>query len=259
MSKKTSILYNIAIGSIFPIAILITWEILVRTEVLPSQSITTPSSSFIKFFEMLFDSTFWGHVSISVYRLIWGFLLGCFFGTLLGGLVGYWKLASKLLEPTFLTLIPVPPIAWIPFFIALLGLGDITKIVLVSLGGFSTLFIATAAGVRSTDKKLLEVASVFKKSQKEIIEKIIFPSTLKYIFANLRIAMALSWTLLLASEMINASSGIGWLIRDARRFYRPEEMIVGIIAIGILGKVTDFLLVTLSNYYTRWDTKLGND
>ena len=112
--------------------------------------------------------------------------------------------------------------------------------------------------VRATDKKLLELAQVFNKTSKEITQQIIFPNALRYILSNLRIVMALSWTLLLASEIINASSGIGWFIWDARRFYRADEMIVGIITIGILGKLSDYLLVKVQRYYTKWDTSITN-
>lgn len=241
----------------FPLIIIFTWELLVRISILPHQSIAAPSTAILELFNQITTLDFWRNIGRSLYRLIFGFSLGSFTGIVLGGLAGYSKKASTFIEPTFLTLIPVPPIAWIPFFIALFGTGDLTKIFIVSLGGFSTLFIAAAAGVRATDIKLLEVAKVFNKSKEEIIKQIIFPSTLKYIFANLRIAMALSWTLLLASEMVNASSGgIGWMINDARRFSRAGEMVVGIATVGILGKITDFLLVKLNIYYTKWDINI---
>lgn len=249
---------RLLLGILIPVLVLMLWEVLVLVEVLPPESIAPPSSAFFKFFEMIFKAEYWRHILVSIYRLMTGFSLGCFLGILLGGVVGYWRLASKILEPTILTLIPVPPMAWIPFFVALLGINDITKIMLISIGAFSTLFIATSAGVRATDNKLLELAKVLNKGENEIVRYIIFPSTLRSILANFRIAMALSWTLLLATEIINASSGIGWLIWDARRFYRSDEMIVGIITIGLLGKLTDYLLTRVSKYYLRWETSFEN-
>ena len=103
------------------------------------------------------------------------------------------------------------------------------------------------------------MASVFNKTKKEITRSVVFPSVLKYILGNLRIAIALSFTLLLAAEMINASSGLGWLINDARRFSRAPEMIVGILVIGILGKSIDFLIVKISSYILRWDNSLRTE
>ena len=251
-------LVTIALKSIIPIGIIVLWEVLVAVDILPHQSIAPPSKALPAFFELLITSTYWKYIFISIYRLLTGFCLGGIFGITLGYLVGYNKTLSTILEPSILTLIPVPPMAWIPLLVALLGIGELTKIVLVSVGSFTVLFIATSSGVRATDKKILELAQVFKKTSKEITRQIIFPSALRYILSNLRIVMALSWTLLLASEIINASSGIGWFIWDSRRFYRADEMIVGIITIGILGKLSDFLLVKLQRYYSRWDTSITN-
>ena len=243
----------------FPLLIILIWELFVKVDIFPNQSIAAPSDSLMELWKLIFTKYLWKHIGYSLYRLLIGFAFGAIFGILLGWLVGYYRTWSKLLEPTILTFIPVPPIAWIPFLIALMSLSDISKSTLIAIGVFNVLFISTSEGVRNTDKKLLEMAFVFGKNQKQILYSIIFPSVLKYILGNLRIAMALSFTLLLASEMINASSGLGWLIMDARRFSRAEEMIVGIVVIGFLGKFLDFSIVKFSNYLLRWDTTLRNE
>ena len=243
---------NILMGMVMPLLIIVLWEILVFVDVLPVQSIARPSAAFIKLIEMVFRMDYWEHITISLYRLLIGFSIGCFLGIILGGIVGYWRVAAKVIEPSILTLIPVPPMAWIPFFVALLGIGDLTKVVLISVGSFSMLFIATSTGIRNIDNRFIELAQVFKKKEYEIIRYVILPNTLKYILADVRIAMALSWTLLLAGEIINSSSGIGWLIWDARRFYRSEEMIVGIFTIGVLGKLSDYFISKLHAYYVKW-------
>ena len=121
----------ILIGAIFPILIICVWEILVKIDVLPKQSIAAPSQAFIEFWELLSTEYLWRNIGYSIYRLFAGFILGSMAGIILGWFVGYNKLGSKLLEPSFLTFIQVPPIAWIPFLIALFGIGDISTILLI--------------------------------------------------------------------------------------------------------------------------------
>ena len=113
---------------------------------MPHQSIAPPSKALPAFFELLTTSLYWRHIFISIFRLLTGFCFGGVFGIFLGYLVGYKKTISTILEPTVLTLIPVPPMAWIPLLVALMGIGEITKIALISIGSFTVLFIATSSG-----------------------------------------------------------------------------------------------------------------
>jgi ABC-type nitrate/sulfonate/bicarbonate transport system permease component len=107
-------------------------------------------------------------------------------------------------------------------------------------------------GIRSVNKDLVEVGYTLNKSNAEMFFNIFFPAIIPDIFSSMRVAMALSWTLLMASEIIASSSGLGWLVWDSRNFSRPDDMIVGMIAIGILGKASDYLLVVWGRYLTRW-------
>jgi sulfonate transport system permease protein len=117
------------------------------------------------------------------------------------------------------------------------------------------MFLSTSLGVKGIDKRFLDVCKIYKKSDYEIIKKVILPFSLPIIFSSLRVAMALSWTLLMASEMIKASSGLGWFINDSRNFSRADDLVAGIMIVGLLGKLTDFAVVKLGKYLTRWQDK----
>lgn len=241
---------------IIPIIIISLWELAIRTGYFPNSLIATPTQVMKNLFVMLFDLEIVGHAWASLKRLFLGFTLGVSLGVSLGVLVGYSRLGARLLEPTLLALIPVPPIAWIPLLIIFFGIGEASKIGLIAIGGFVTLFLQTAFGVRSTSKDIMEVAYVYKKNFISILFKILLPSALPNIFSSMRVAMALSWTLLMASEMIASSKGLGWLIWDSRNFSRPDDMIVGMIVVGILGKATDYLIVILEKRYSKWRVTL---
>lgn len=237
---------------IIPTLLLIIWEISVRVGILPSTLIAAPTKVVSTFFSMMVDFRLIENSLVSLGRLLSGFFLGSSLGISIGILVGHSKIASRLLEPTVLTLIPVPPIAWIPLLIILFGIGEASKIILVSIGSFCTLFIHAAYGVRSADKSLVEVAYVLEKDNLSTLFNVLIPSSLPTILSSMRVAMALSWTLLVSSEVIASSKGLGWLIWDSRNFARPDEMIAGMVAVGLLGKSTDAFLVFLEQRLTGW-------
>ena len=99
----------------------------------------------------------------------------------------------------------------------------------------------------------MEVAQLYEKSRWTVLRTVLLPSAAPSIVASARVAMALSWTLLVAAEVIASANGLGWLIWDSRNFARPAAMIAGMLAIGILGKATDGLLARFGRYLTRWD------
>lgn len=238
--------------AVFPGFLLLTWELSVRWGWLPNTLIASPSQVFVKFVIMFSDGRLFEHSLISLRRLFFGFFLGTGLGIVVGTLVGYSRFSARLLEPSILGLIPVPPIAWIPLLVIVFGIGETSKIALISIGSFCTLFLQASYGIRSADKELVEVASVLEKSDWSLLFKILLPSALPSILSSMRVAMALSWTLLMASEIIASSKGLGWLMWDSRNFSRPDDMIVGMVVVGILGKMTDSMLVALEKYLTRW-------
>lgn len=245
---------NVLLASILPIIIILLWELSVRWELVPTSLVASPSQVIAKFYTMLVDGRLWINSYASMKRLLIGFFLGTSLGIAIGTVVGFWKLGAKVIEPTFLALLPIPPIAWIPFVIILFGIGEASKIALISMGSFWTLFLQTSYGIRTTDKNLIEVALILKKDWKTILRRIMLPACLPHIFSGMRVALAISWGLLVASEIIASSKGIGWLIWDARNFSRPSDLIVGMIAAGILGKLTDGIIIKAEKRFTNWRT-----
>lgn len=252
IQKITSKLIAFALGIILPVAILFLWNWGVKTEVLPPALIASPEKVWNKFKLLVGDDLLLANARISLLRLFAGFVLGSILGIALGVLVGVSKFASKIFEPLILILIPVPPLAWIPLLIIIFGIDEGSKIALLSIGCFCTLFLTTSYSVKSTDKNLLELSKLYSKEWYVKLLRIILPFSASNIVGSLRVAMALSWTLLMASEMIAASAGLGWFIWDSRNFSRADDMIVGMISVGILGWFTDRLLVSLGKYFNRW-------
>ena len=258
-SEKKRKRQNIRIlqGIILPCILLLAWELAVRTGFFPNTIVASPTQVFFNFFVMIRDMRLLKHSYVSLGRLFLGFAIGTALGILLGSLVGYSRWLARLIEPTILSLIPIPPIVWIPLLIIIFGIGELSKVSLIAIAGFCTLFIHTAYGIRTADRKLVEVAYIFEKGRRSLFLKILLPSAITNILSSMRIALAISWTLLMASEIIASSKGLGWLMWDARNFSRPDDMMVGMLTVGILGRLTDSLLIKLERYLTRWRQTYG--
>jgi sulfonate transport system permease protein len=192
------------------------------------------------------------HSAVSLYRLMVGFLVGSISGIVLGSLAGLSQRFEKILAPTLRVLAPVPSIAWIPLLIIVFGIGDDSKIALIAIGAFFVLFLNTLQGIRNTDQHLVEIARLYQKKPFELWYSVLLPSATPNIMAGLRLALALSWILLIAAEVIASSEGLGWLVWDSRNFSRPDDMIVGMIAMGILGGSSDLLLVMVEKRLLYW-------
>lgn len=242
---------------IVPLALIVLWDLAVRYEVVPSTLIASPGNVLKRLVELIFNGRLAHQIWVSAGRLAQGFVLGSLVGIIAGIAVGVSRTASRLFEPTILSMLPIPAVAWVPLLIVLFGIGETSKVLLIALGSFCTLFLHTAHGIRNADRKLVEIAHVLGKSRATLIYHILIPAALPEILAAARIAMALSWALLIVAEVIASSSGLGWFIWDARNFNRPADMIVGMITIGFLGKLSDMLLAWLAKWLTAWRDVYG--
>ncbi|MDO9339619.1 MAG: ABC transporter permease subunit, partial [Bacteroidales bacterium] len=205
IQKIKSQLFAFILGVILPILLVLLWNWGVKTEVLPPSLIASPEKVWSKFKLLIDDEILLHNAQVSLFRLFAGFLLGSIIGITLGIIVGVSKIASKIFEPLLLVLIPVPPLAWIPLLIIAFGIDQGAKISLLSIGSFCTLFLTTSFAVKATDKNLLELSRLYSKEWFVKLFKIILPFSASNIIGSLRVAMALSWTLLMASEMIASS------------------------------------------------------
>jgi sulfonate transport system permease protein len=243
---------RLLIGAVVPLVLLTIWEISVRSGWWPASVIAPPSAVCRTFVEMVADGRLMMHVLASLKRLVSGFVLGGVVGVLLGAIVGLSRLAERMIGPTLQILAPVPIVAWIPLLIVLFGIGDASKVAVISLGTFFVVYFSTVDGIRGTDQKLVEVGYAFNKDRFEILRFILLPSALPNIFSGLRVALGLSWVLLIVAEIIASSKGLGWLIWDARNFSRPDDMIAGMAAVGILGKFSDSAVALVQRWALRW-------
>ncbi|MFC3747672.1 ABC transporter permease [Paenibacillus sp. GCM10012306] len=245
-------------GWLVPVAIAIVWEAVGRLGLVPASMLPTPSAIVKQFVELIASGELYKHMSISFYRALVGFFLGAGTGLLLGLLTGLNKIAEKTLDPSLQMMWTIPLLSLIPLFILWFGIGEFSKILIISLGAFFPVYVNTFLGIRSVDLKLFEVARTLQYSRLQLITKLIIPSALPNILLGIRLSLGIAWLVLVVAEMMGTSAGIGYMIQDARAYMRTDVVFVGIIIFAIIGKISDSGVRLLEKRWLRWrDTFKG--
>lgn len=245
-------LRKLILGSILPIGLLIIWEFAGRNAYLNPLLLPMPSDIFHEFIYLVQHGNLLGHLQISTWRSLSGFILGGGLGLLAGILVGFSYLSEKLLNPSIQMLRMLPHLAIAPLFILWFGFGETSKLLLIAKGSFFPLYVNTFLGIRSMDRKLFEVANVLQFNKWNLVTKLIIPSALPNIFLGVRLSLGIAWLGLVVAEMMGSTSGIGFLTNDARAMAMISTVFVGISIFAALGKISDSLILFIERKCLRW-------
>ena len=189
---------------------------------------------------------------ITIFRLLSGTLLGAVLGVLVGYLLALNKGVSAYARQPLLFIAQWPPIVWTPFVIALAGIGDFAKILIVGLCAFFIWFPAQMRGIEEIDADLIEVTNAYGIAGKPLISRVYAPATLPALAGALRTSIVFGWVILVAAELIGSSNGLGWYVWDARNFGRDAEFGAGLFAIGILGSLLTLAVDRIAERMTPW-------
>jgi sulfonate transport system permease protein len=248
---------TVLISLILPIVIILLWYFGSENGSFNQSIIPAPQKVGASFQKMIENGSLWQHILASFSRVLRGFAIGAGAGIVLGLFIGLYFRLNQLFVALIGVLRPIPPIAMIPLFIMWLGIGEESKIALVTVGAFWPVLLNTIAGVQSTDPKLIEVAQVFGKNKLIILKDIIIPSTIPSLFTGLRLSISTAWSCVVAAEMIAAEKGVGYLIMYARQMSKPAELFVGIISIGVIGLAIDILFQLIQKKAVYWTNTAG--
>lgn len=246
-------LYKIIEHLILPIVILVIWQILFYTGIVNPILLPGPEKIWNSFINLIKAGSLYKNIGMSILRVIEGFLLAAIFGILLGIIVGLSKHFDRITNIVIQIVRPIPPIAWIPLAILWFGIGENSKIYIIFLGAFFPIFTNVVEGIHQVDKKLIEVARVLEISKGKLITKVIIPSALPFIMTGIRVGLSGAWMCVVAAELIASTSGVGYMISDARQLSQTDVVIVGMLIIGIIGKVMDVLLLRFQKSLVKWE------
>jgi NitT/TauT family transport system permease protein len=248
----------VVLGIGFPVLLVVLWDLAVRftgTRLVPSPrevAVMMYDFSFGGVYDDAFSGTIVTHILKSMERVYGGFFAAAALGIPLGLMIGRIKVIRQLLDPTISLLRPIPVTAWLPLSMIFFGLGPKAAIFLVFLGAFYPILLNTIFGVRSVDPRLFEAAAMLGCSGGAMFRQIVLPASMPAIFNGLRLGHGFAWILIVVGEMTGVPTGLGSVIMDGRTLSRTDLAIVGMIVIGVLGFLTDRLIVQLNNRMLRW-------
>ncbi|ODV11566.1 MAG: ABC transporter permease [Rubrivivax sp. SCN 70-15] len=175
------------------------------------------------------------HVVRSVSLVTAGFVVSSFLGVALGLAMGASRTVEALVNPVFLLLRPIPPLAWIPLAIVWLGLGNSAKIMVIFFAAFVPSVINSQAGVRQIDTPVFEAAAMLGVGRVRYWREILIPGALPSIFTGLRLSLQASWTTLVAAELVGAVAGLGQILNQAAQDIYPAMIVVGMASVAVCG------------------------
>lgn len=249
MQRQLSLQGRLLLGILSVLIVGLAWWALTAT-VVPRIRFPSPASVW----EALTEN-FGGLLAasgITWLRVMAGFVLGAAFGFLNGLALSRNRIMLAMNDPIIEILRPLPPIAAIPFFILWFGLGELGKVLLVAFGCSVILLIATLDAVRHVPVAYVEAASTLGAGTGDIYRTVVTPAILPTVLASLRIALGISFSLGIAAEFMGASEGLGYRIMLAGRILDTAGMVVGILLVGILSLVTDYLIRVMSARLAAW-------
>lgn len=191
------------------------------------------------------------HIIASLKVALMGFFLGTAIGVPLGIIMGWYEKFDKFIKPVFDFIRPIPPVAWIPLMIMWLGIGIMSKAVIIFFSAFIPCVINSYAGIKQTKPVHIWVAQTFGANRLTILKKVAIPTALPSIFTGMRLSLSLAWTSLVAAEMLASTQGLGFMIQMGRMLARPDIILVGMITIGGFGALLSWILSLLEKRFVR--------
>lgn len=234
------------------LAILVVWEVICRAGLVSPLYLPSPTSILLAGWEMIRNGELLKNTEASLYRIAVGFIIGSAAGIFFGLIIGFSKLAEAIGNPIIYSIYPIPKIALLPLIILWLGIGELSKVTIISLGVFFPVVINTYSGVVNIDPLLVKAAISFKATRMNVIRKVILPGALPVIFAGLKLASGTSLLLLVAAEMIAAKEGIGSMILHYGDLMLTTKLMVGVLTLSLLGVIFNKLLHWLEKRVIPW-------
>ncbi|HEX2689508.1 MAG TPA: ABC transporter permease [Kofleriaceae bacterium] len=238
---------------LLPLVLLLTWQVTTSvTRVFLPHQLPSPWQVVTTAWELAQDGELSRHVVASLGRILAGFVIGAGAAILVGTLVGLSQAVEIMVDPTLQLVRNVPSLAWVPFLLLWLGIGEAPKITLIAIGAFFPVYLNLLTGIRQTDRKLIEVGYVFGMGRVDLVWRIILLSAFPYLLTGLRIGIGQSWLFLVAAELIASTRGLGFLLIDGQNTARPNIMLVGILVLAGFGKLSDAVLRCIERRVLHW-------
>ena len=249
------------IGLLSIIVLLVLWEIFSRTGHLNPYHFPRPSKLADTLWDLMWVGvpkgvTIWLHIWATVWRILKGYLLAAVLAIPLGMLIGASRWLDRAANPIVTFSRSIAIISLLPLFVAWFGVGELSRVLLITYGCFWIILTNVIEGVKQVEPDLIRAGKMLQSNQRQIFFRIILPATVPRIFAGMKIALGVSFAVIVAVEMIGTIEGLGALIMESRTFYRSDAAMVGMIFIALFGFFLSKVLDMSEGLLLPWATGL---
>jgi sulfonate transport system permease protein len=235
-----------------PLVLLLLWQAASSSGLLPERLIAAPVKIARTAVDLTTAGTLPDAIAVSLQRVVEGFVIGAVAGIVLALVAGLSRFGENAVDPPMQMLRALPFYGLIPLFILWFGIGETPKVALVALGVAFPLYLNTFAGIRGVDGRLVEAGRTLRLGRVALIRHVILPGALPQTLVGLRQSLGVAWLALIVAEQVNADSGLGWMINDAREFMRTDVIVVGLVVYSALGLLTDALVRLIERRALAW-------
>jgi sulfonate transport system permease protein len=239
-----------------PLALLALWQMASQTGLIPNRTLAAPSQVVASFWQLTADGSLQHHLWVSLGRVTNGMVFAILVGGSLALVSGLSRIGEYVVDAPMQMLRTLPVLALIPLFIIWFGIGELPKVALVAVAATFPIYLTLYSGIRGVDVKLVELAKIIGLSRAGLIRHVILPAALPSALVGLRYSLGISWLILVAAEQVNATSGIGYLMNDARDFMRTDVLVLGLLVYALLGLIVDVLVRWLERRLLSWRPSL---
>jgi len=252
MNDKSRIRRERFLYLLSPLGLLVVWQLLLMAGIGDRRFIPAPTDIAVRFWQLVVNGELFVHTGVTLYRVLVGYVIGAIPGIVVGLTMAMFRPVRVFFDPLIAALFPIPKVAIMPLLLLAFGFGDASKIALVAIAVFFPVAVNTYAGAANIDKLYWDVAKNYGASSWVMFTRIVFFGALPLIFAGLKIALAVSFVVLVAAEFVASKSGLGYLIWNSWELLQVDYMFVGIVTIGFLGLITAVMFQELENKVIPW-------
>ena len=235
-----------------PIGLLAVWQLLLMAGFGDRRFIPAPSDIAVRFVGMIASGELALHTAVTLWRIAAGYVIGAVPAVAVGLLMAMFRPVRLFFDPLIAALFPIPKVALMPLLLLAFGFGDASKIALVATAVFFPVIVNTYAGAANIDRIYWDVAKNYGASSYVMFTRVVLFGALPLIFAGLKIALAVSFVVLVAAEFVASKTGIGYLIWNSWELLQVDYMFVGIVVVGILGLITAVLFQEIERKLVPW-------
>jgi sulfonate transport system permease protein len=235
-----------------PAAILALWIAAGAAHWFAADQLAPPAQVFAEIGSLWHRGILQQDLLASIVRVFAGFAVALVLSIVLGTLVGLNRTVEHAIDPTLQAIRSVPSLAWVPLLLLWLGIGEPAKITLIAIGAFFPIYVNLVAGIHGIDRKLVEVARVLECSPLRIALGVVLPAAYPSLIVGARIGLTQAWLFLVAAELLASSRGLGYLLSEGQQIARPDEILVAILFLAVLGKLCESGMRAIERRTTAW-------